>query len=277
MGTILALSKRNVPERAFFSVFVQLLGCAPDNEGMKSKQGNRNPELATRGVWLCAAVTVVGLTACSPAINPVLQRSVDSQIAGATTKPEVYTSNAAELPLAAGQWTRYKVIDRDGTPSLVTHKLIATDGHTHTVEIVLESYYLRQVYRMTLRAPRRPSPSELEILAAVEKLNDDKPRSLTALELSLTGAFLRSTAFTMLVPAFASAEGKTVRVTAGTFRGAEERDVELRWGPFSHRARAWYHPAVPMAGMVRSAGVSDAASSELLDFGLSGARSELGS
>lgn len=64
----------------------------------------------------------------------------------------------------------------------------------------------------------------------------------------------------------------TVRVPAGTFNGAVKASNDAVMMGKKYQADIWLHPSVPINGMVKSIHKDSDIVSELLDFGLSGAK-----
>jgi hypothetical protein len=68
------------------------------------------------------------------------------------------------------------------------------------------------------------------------------------------------------------ADSGTVRVPAGTFNGAIKAKSDVAMMGKKYHADIWLHPSVPINGMVKSIHKDSDIASELLDFGLSGAK-----
>lgn len=66
------------------------------------------------------------------------------------------------------------------------------------------------------------------------------------------------------------------KVPAGTFRGCAKFDARLDLaGLYSVQATTWFHPAVPLSGSVKSVSADGKWTTELLDYGLTGASSRM--
>jgi hypothetical protein len=66
-----------------------------------------------------------------------------------------------------------------------------------------------------------------------------------------------------------------VTVPAGHFTGCFKGRTDANWGPYKSADTIWSHPSVPLSGLVKSQGIDNPHSMELIDFGFSGAASEL--
>lgn len=67
-------------------------------------------------------------------------------------------------------------------------------------------------------------------------------------------------------------QSETVKVPAGSFKGALKARSEVAFMNRRYLSDAWFHPAVPINGMVKSVSPDYDTSMVLLDFGLSGAK-----
>jgi hypothetical protein len=59
-------------------------------------------------------------------------------------------------------------------------------------------------------------------------------------------------------------------VPAGTFAGCYKSETEASFGLFTSKTRSWSHAVVPLSGLVRSQGVTQPSSMELVAFGEKG-------
>jgi len=66
------------------------------------------------------------------------------------------------------------------------------------------------------------------------------------------------------------------RVPAGVFSKCYQAYSTVSLFGSTEKTRIWSHPVVPMGGTVRSQSVDSTMSMVLLEFGLSGAKSEIG-
>lgn len=215
-------------------------------------------------------------TACSPSVNPALKTSVDTSLANVQPSSEVYPADASSPGYQSGQWLRYKVIDKEGKPAISEMKMLQTDGTSHTLEVMTESYYARTVQYLEVTYTIGTSLDQMQITRAITKQGNEAPTESSPMELSMTRSMLEAMAGNLFIHTVDLSGAERVQVAAGIFEGCGQAMTTLSVGPFSSQSQTWHHPAVPMHGMVRSQSVADpAAKQELLAFGLSGAQSEV--
>ena len=220
-------------------------------------------------------VAVLGVAACSPSVNPAMKTSVDGQVTSIQISPQVYDGNAPAVGYEAGAWLRYKSVDDKGYPSINTYKLLKSEGNVHTIESVLESYYNKSSSLIELQYEFGAPIGSMQILSAVTQIDNDTPTVSSSMELSMMGSMYR----TMIGHLFyreQNAGTASTQVPAGQFNGCQEKDSTMQIGPMSYSAHSWHHAAVPMHGMVRSERTDGKpGTTELVSFGLTGARSEI--
>lgn len=215
------------------------------------------------------------LYACSPTINPKLRASVDAQLNQAKTSSQVYATDSVPAGFQAGQWVQYKNLDKDGKPSILTYKLLATSGDQHSIETVMESYYFRTVTYMDVRFDVNAPLESLEILRVVSKDEDEPPRQADSFQMSMLGSMYKSVARQVFLRQTPSDGISEVAVPAGVFEDCTQKETVLYLGPLRYKARSWHHPGVPIHGMVKAESVDSNSTNELIAFGLSGAQSEI--
>jgi hypothetical protein len=217
------------------------------------------------------------LISCSASIKPALKKSVDAQISELSTSQDRVEAVDSPVGYQPGQWLRYRIVNEKGEPTIATHKFLDSDGDTHVIESVTESYYSKQTVYMEIRYAIGAPLSSLELLRVISSSDvQSTPQEASGFEMSIMGSTYEALAkqlFHQETPAEGDAD---VSVVAGTFVRTYEKDTELRWGPFSCQAHSWHHSAVPMHGMVkaeRSDGTPG--TTELIAYGHVGARSEV--
>jgi hypothetical protein len=224
---------------------------------------------------LAALAVVACLAACGASVDPAMQASIDRQVAALTPSTAVYpapTTNVP-MPLATGQWTRLKLVDKDGRPSFSTYKIVGQVGDAVWLEVVHEQYSGRTVVKMLVAYGDRTDPNQVDIRRIIAKLKDRDPIDYQEPLLSIVRGTYKSIAKGIVVR-WEGLPQETRKVPAGTFTDAYKADSEVSiWG-FTTRARSWFHTAVPVQGLVHSDG-EDGSAIELVAFGLTGATSEL--
>lgn len=218
---------------------------------------------------------VVGVMACSPSINPAMKDSIDTRLSVVQSSPNQYDATTTGAGYVAGSWLKYKTLDEQGHPGIVTYKLLASEGNLHTIETIAETYYNRSNTYLELSYEIGAPIGTLEIRRAITQIDDGAVSESSSMELSIMGSMYRSMAGQLF---YREQETGTssAEVIAGQFAGCTEKDSTLRFGPVSYSAHSWHHGAVPMHGMVRSERSDGKPGiTELMSFGTTGAQSEL--
>jgi hypothetical protein len=215
------------------------------------------------------------LVACGPSIDPAAKADIDRRMASLQVGSNTVPPPAAfePMPLAAGQWTQYKMIDDKGQPSFLTQKIVAEEAGAHWLETLHESYTGRTAQRMLVAFGNRMDPSQVQIRAvkmkdASGKVTEMPPEVIAMLQGTYRGAV------SSLVIRWQGLPQESAAVPAGRFEGCYRARSEAQWGPFRSTSDSWAHPAVPLSGTVRSVGVDKPYTMELIGFGTSGATSD---
>ncbi|HVZ74150.1 MAG TPA: hypothetical protein VHJ20_17345 [Polyangia bacterium] len=224
---------------------------------------------------LVVALAPALLAACGPSIDPAAKADIDARVAALSAPKQSYTvpSGFQPMPFAPGQWTRHKLVDENGQPSFLTYKLLSEEGDAFWMEAVTESYTGRTMVKMLIAIPNRTDPASIDIRAV--SLKDAKGRVTVIDPMILT--YVKDTYRSSLSTFVINWQGlpqEDVVVPAGAFSGCFKARTDASWGPYHSANTSWSHVAVPLSGLVRSQGIDKPTSMELVDFGLTGAKSE---
>ncbi|MEO8184911.1 MAG: hypothetical protein ABI895_39390 [Deltaproteobacteria bacterium] len=227
---------------------------------------------------LVVFVAACGLLACGPSVNPALQSSIDKRVLSFKQfSDNVYDApqSTTPLPLAVGQWTRYKMMDKEGNPSLVTYKVVGEDAGAFWTETVRETYTEKQVTLLLVALGTGRTLDDVEVRAMKQKIDDQSPTEFPAAVLSLMKALWKPMVENMVVD-WQGKQQDDARVPAGVFSKCYQAYSTVSLLGKSETTRSWSHPVVPLGGNVRSQSVDSTMSMVLLEFGLTGATSEIG-
>jgi hypothetical protein len=219
--------------------------------------------------FVLATLTVAG---CGPSIDPAAKADIDHRIAalqaggGAMPPPSTFQP----MPLAAGQWSQYKMTDDKGQPSFMTYKIVGEDGGAYWIEILHESYFGADAQKMLIAFGSRTDPSQVEIRGVVTRARqgrvDEMPPSMMPLLQSMYKGIVSS-----MVISWQGLPQESAAVPAGRFEGCFRARTSAQWGPWKSTADSWSHPAVPLSGIVRTQGLDRPFTMELVAFGATGA------
>jgi hypothetical protein len=218
------------------------------------------------------------LLACGSGVNPALQSSIDQRVLSfkqfSDNVYEAPTSTEA-LPLAVGQWTSYKMMDKEGNPALMTYKVVGEDAGAFWLETVRETYHDKQVTLLLLSLGKGHNLDDVEVRAMKQKIDDHSPSEYPAAVLGLMKALWKPMVENMVAD-WQGKEQDDAHVPAGVFNKCYQAYTTFSLFGSSETTRSWSHPVVPLGGVVRSQSVSSTMSMVLLEFGLTGAKSEIG-
>jgi len=106
------------------------------------------------------------------------------------------------------------------------------------------------------------------------KDKNGKVTELTGTTIQLMKSMYQS-AINVLVVRWQGLPQENVNAIAGSFAGCFKALTDASWGVWRSTSTSWMHPAVPISGLVKSMGISQPTSMELVGFGDSGATSEI--
>ncbi len=217
----------------------------------------------------------MALTGCPP---KTLSQSqiVDTRITELVASNIVYKANTLANVLSAGQWLQYKSIDENSEPSIVTYKLIASDGFNHTIELVEEDYHGSIATYMELRYDPGRDAKSLKVKRVLTRYGQSTPKESSPEDLAIKESYYRALASQLFVPWVEGPMDGDVSVGAGQFQGCHKIETSLSVAGLVFRANSWHHPALPMQGMVKAERTDGTEGvMELVDFGLEGALSDV--
>jgi hypothetical protein len=224
---------------------------------------------------LATALVLLG-TACSPSVNQAYKASIDQRVGALHSGGQRYEapSSPEPMPIAVGQWSRYKLVDKDGHPGFITYNVVGQEGNAWWIEMLNESYTSRLVTLMLVDLGDRKDPATVEVKQFKQKTDDDAVNELPApvlgLMKSIWGPLTES-----LVLNWQGKPQEAVEVPAGTFDASYKVQGSVTFIGKTWTSVGWSHPAVPITGGVKSRGVDNPSQMDLIEFGTSGAKSEL--
>jgi hypothetical protein len=225
-------------------------------------------------VLLSAAIAALGSSA-HPSVNDASKADVDRRIAALQTNPRVLPppTVAEPMPLSAGQWATFKQTDSDGKPSIVTYKILNMQDGAWWYEMAMDTYYGHSAMRMLVAVGDRKDPKTVDVRAIITKdysgRVQEMPPSMLSMMKSSYGSMVDQLTIT-----WDQLPQEDAQVAGGTFTGCYKTRSTVAFMGQSSTSDAWFHPAVPVNGMVKSVGVDRPMTMELIDFGVEGATSE---
>lgn len=224
-------------------------------------------------VYLTLIFASIVLTACPPK-TPSQSQIVDSRIAALTASELIYKADALANNQRAGQWLQYKSVDEYGEPTLLTYKLISSDGFNHSIEVVEEDYHGSFASYIELRYDPGRDVENLEVKRVLTRHGEGAPKESSSEDLAVKKPYYRALASQLFTPWNQGVLDGDIVVGAGQFQGCLKLEMALTIVGLSFRANTWHHPFLPLNGMVRAERTDGTKGTiELVDFGLDGAHS----
>ena len=222
---------------------------------------------------LSLALSFVAL-ACAPSVNPAAKSDVDAKLAAIQQQSRSYSNGPAQrMPLAVGQWTKYKHVDQDGKPALMTNKIIGQDGDAYWMENVTEAYTGRAIVKMLVNFGNGTDPSTIDLRDVWMMDQKGRVNHIDGATLAMVKGMMKSS-LSNIVMSWEGLPQENVTVPAGSFTACFKGRSDVTVMGHTYSTTGWHHPAVPLSGMVRSQGIDRPTTMELVDFGTSGAVSE---
>lgn len=218
--------------------------------------------------------TALLLGACSPRIDQAAKASIDRQIQQLHPGSEQYAAPTTSdpAPFAAGQWIKQHVVDKDGNDSIVTLKVLEVSGPRVWFETETETYSGKTALKALVTLDPSGDPKKMDIHEywtknAKGKIEQTPPFLVQAMKPTLRVALSTLTAQRKI-------DGQEdVSVPAGQFAQAYKGRVEAEALGKKLVSDVWWHPAVPINGGVKVVGLDPQSTTELIEFGTSGAKS----
>ncbi len=222
------------------------------------------------------AISALSLSGCGPSITAAAKADIDKQLAALqaapTPVPAPVSGDFKPMPLAAGQWAKFKVTDEKNEPSLFTYKILGEENGAYWVEVVTDTYHGKRLQKLLVFFGSRTDPKEIEI-RAISTMDNGHLNVLPPQMVPMMQNLFKS-AVSSLIIEWKGLPQEDATAPAGTFKGCYKAHSKAQWGPWKSEADSWSHPAVPINGLVHSKGTDKKFEMELLAYGLTGAVSE---
>lgn len=220
--------------------------------------------------------SVLAHVACGPHVDAAAKMDIDQRIAVMAPTGVAFPPPTTRMPkpLAAGQWAQYKMVDEKGQPSLLTYKIVGEESGAIWVEVASEGYYGKTVNKILVAIGDRGNPATFAIRSI--KMKDVRGRisEVQGPDVQAARPAVQN-AVNMLAVSWLGLPQESVAAVAGNFAGCYKALTDAGWGVWRSMALSWMHPAVPISGLVKSAGLAQPFVVELVGFGDSGATSEI--
>jgi hypothetical protein len=221
-------------------------------------------------------VLALGVAGCGASIDPALQASIDQRVGAIHSTGQKYEAptSAEPLPVTVGQWSRYEVTDDKGKPGFLSYSVVGEEAGAHWIEVIQETYANRIVSLMLIDLGDRRNPDTISVKRLKQKVGNHAPNETPAAMLGLLKSTWKPLVDGLIVD-WRQKPQESAEVPAGQFEACYKVQATVSFGGKSWTTDVWSHPAVPINGAVKTHGVDKPNSMQLVEFGLTGAKSEL--
>lgn len=220
---------------------------------------------------------VLLFSACAASIDPALQKRVGDWFGKSSSQTYDATGTFSRvMPYAVGQYVVYGITDGEDR-SVMRTAIVDREGDAWVLEVAALAPTGENVMQMAVTGledvQESMDPERLDIKWVRMKTGDGEVQKFDGMMLGMMKGTYKK-ALGGLVVNFRQnmGGGSAVRVPAGTFNGCTKATalVETMMGDFE--SEGYWHPSVPLNGMVRSVSQDDGSVTELIEFGISDAK-----
>ena len=228
------------------------------------------------------AVAVAALAACGPSVKPAMKTATDQLAAGPRPQPRDLATEKRLAPLkwSVGQWTLTRSMYDKGEVSFVRTAIVGKENGGYWIEMETQDWYRHGITKVLYAGMPTSVDEAFDSVRRIIVRTEGKPDQVMDFTKDDPAmAFAKHFAKQYMkigvaaVPEQASRED--AKVQAGIFRGCAKFSTTVEVGPFSTEMTTWFHPAVPLSGSVKAVSADGKLSTELVDFGLTGATSRM--
>jgi hypothetical protein len=183
------------------------------------------------------------------------------------------TAHLARLDV--GQWTRHRVSSSGGRSDTLTFKVVDRQQQAYWIEIVTGAANAGTVLGLLVQPGLRSKLDDMTLLAARVKMPNGATKELRGRQLQISRSGYLKVLEPLVVPDLQGRPQQSQTVPSGSFEGCYRYQRPLSFGALDDEATVWVHPSVPITGLVKAVDKTHITKVELLDFGLSGAKTSM--
>jgi hypothetical protein len=224
-----------------------------------------------RTACIVLAVSSVG---CAPSIDAAAKADIDRRISALSQGSEAYglSDSVEPMPLSVGQWVQIETVDAKQHPGFMTYKIVGQEGEAFWVETTSETYYGKHETRMLINFGDRKNLESVEVKYLAMRNDGGSVQEQPPAVLGLMKTLWKPIVENMIIQ-WTDLPREDAAVSAGQFGGCYKKRTTVSLAGWSNTSDVWYHPAVPINGLVKSVGVNGPNRSALVAFGTEGAQS----
>lgn len=222
-------------------------------------------------------ILFVGIIAvsCGPSVNPTYQKMInDMQIKKGNKNVADAGKFVSVMPYQVGQWVL--MANKSGDKKSISKtSIVGKEGNSW----IIETYSLTETEEgiMQIRISGLDKMMKSGNLDDIElewvKIKKDKEiQTIDGIALSFAKGFYKKSLANMAVKTEGMSSAGSVTVPAGTFGGVSKISTEVEIFGSTYKSTGYYHKDVPINGTVKCVADDNSYTTELLDFGLTGAK-----
>jgi hypothetical protein len=224
-------------------------------------------------IYLLMAVVLVS---CGASINPEFQKKINDYNAKGKNGSFASTGKFLRpMPLAVGQWVITSTTS-DGKRSISKTSIVGAEQDGFVFDMYNMTDYEETATQMLVVGMdkfRKPEEMDnIDIIWVKMKDKDGKISEIDGPVLSMMKGFYKKGFTNFMLNTEGILDGGTVTVPAGTFSGCSKITTEVTYFGSTYTSESWFHPDVPISGMVQSKSKDNDMVTKLIDFGTTGAK-----
>jgi hypothetical protein len=225
-------------------------------------------------VFIISVFIIAFLYSCGPSVNLELQKKIQGLSTKKIDKSYVVKGKfVAVMPFYIGQWVLTSS-NNDGKISLLKTSIVGQEVNAWIIENYSITEYEETIMQYCIsgmdKVYKSGDAADIEILW-IKSQKDGKVEKYDGIALSIMKSMFKSGLKNLIVNISGYSDGGTVTVPAGTFSGTFKSISEVSFFGKTYTREVYCHPDIPINAMVKSISKENNFTSELLDFGLSGA------
>ena len=214
---------------------------------------------------------------CAPKADPVKVGKVFGFFNAKSTATYKGSGKFNPMPYAVGQFVTHGNTENTGKRSVSKTAIVGREGNGWIIETYSISEYSESISQMlvvgldNMRTAR--DFENLDIRWVKMKDENGQVRTIEGPPLMMAKGFYKSALKSFDISALTNqGSGADITVPAGTFTNTFNADAAVSVMGMTFRSKSWFSDMVPVNGMVKSVTDDGKMTTELLDFGNSGAR-----
>lgn len=222
-------------------------------------------------------VLLVGLIAasCGPSVNPVLQKKINDMYIQKGNKNIADAGKfVTVMPYQVGQWVLMSNTSGD-KKSISKTSIVGREGDAWIIETYSLTETEEGIMQICISGMDKMMKSgnldDIE-LEWVKMKKDNDVQKIDGMALSFAKSFYKKNLANLAIKVDGMASAGSVTVPAGSFGGVYKSTAEVEMFGKTYKSIGYYHKDVPINGTVKCVAEDNSYTTELLDFGLNGAK-----